>query len=101
MVARTVHSVRSLRFLISIAFLLVMALADSSVAFADSTTGTASVAAGTLTETNGTTPAPGLTLNGTDQTVTYTMAIHHHRRSWLWKWIEPDCHFDAIHNRWW
>lgn len=44
-------------------------------AYADSTTATASVTAGTLTESNATTPTDSLTLNGLDQTVTYTLVI--------------------------
>jgi hypothetical protein len=59
------------------AFLLIalLALGSSGTALADSTTGTLTVTAGTLTESNATTPAPSATLNGTDQTVNYTLTI--------------------------
>lgn len=66
---------RTIAFCISLMLGVVLALNGSAVAFADSTTATLSVNAGTLTEVNTITPAPSLTLNGTDQTVTYTLAI--------------------------
>lgn len=60
---------------LSFLLLLIFTPNISSIAFADSTTGTATVNAGTLTEANATVPAPSATLNGTDQTVNYTLAI--------------------------
>ena len=66
---------RTIAFCIGLMLGVVLALHGSAVAFADSTTATLSVNAGTLTEVNTITPAPSLTLNGTDQTVTYTLSI--------------------------
>lgn len=60
---------------IGFVLIVVLALNGSAVSFADSTTGTLTVNGGTLTEVNATTPTPSVTLNGTDQTVTYTLAI--------------------------
>lgn len=70
-----VFKYRAVAFCLSLVLLVILALGGSGIAFADSTTGTATVAAGTLTETNATTPAISSTLNGTDQTATYTLAI--------------------------
>ncbi len=62
---------------ICLSFILVAVFVSGSttIAFADSTTGPATVNAGTLTETNATTPAPSITLNGSDQTASYTLTI--------------------------
>jgi hypothetical protein len=60
---------------IGFTLVVVLAFSGSAPAFADSTTATLSVNGGSLTEVNATTPTPSVTLNGTDQTVTYTLAI--------------------------
>ena len=70
-----VHKHRVIGFLLNFLLIVFLALSSSGTAFADSTTGTLTVTAGTLTESNATTPAPSATLNGTDQTVTYTLTI--------------------------
>ncbi|GAC1347574.1 MAG: hypothetical protein NVSMB27_13280 [Ktedonobacteraceae bacterium] len=66
---------RVIAFCLSFMLMLVLAPGGPVVALADSTTGTLTVTAGTLTEANATTPAPGATMNGADQVVTYTLAI--------------------------
>ena len=63
-----VFKYRIIGFCLSFVLMVVLALSGSGIAFADSTTGTATVNAGTLTETNATTPAVSVTLDGTDQT---------------------------------
>lgn len=66
---------RIISLCIGFMLITVLTLSSSAVTFADSTTGTLSVNGGTLTEVNATTPAPSATLNGTDQTVTYSLVI--------------------------
>ncbi len=66
---------RAIGFCLGFILILALTLHGFIVAFADSTTGTATINAGTLTETNASTPTVSATLNGTDQTVTYTLAL--------------------------
>jgi len=52
-----------------------LTVGGSTTALADSATATATITGGTLTETTSSAPTINTTLNGTDQTPTYTMAI--------------------------
>lgn len=55
--------------------LAVVGLISVQIVLADSTTGTVTINAGTLSETNSSTPTVNVTLNGSDQNPTYTLAI--------------------------
>ena len=66
---------RTNRLLLSTCLSGLLLLASMPMAWADSTTATTTVSAGSLTESNATTPAPSVTLDGTDQTATYSLTI--------------------------
>lgn len=61
--------------ILAFALVILLALGDLRITFADSTTGTVTLSAGSLTESNATTPTVSATLNGSDQTPTYSLAV--------------------------
>lgn len=65
-----------LRLAVRVCLLVTMlSVLSVTTVFADSATATATLTGGSLTESTGSAPAINATLNGTDQLLTYTMAI--------------------------